>query len=80
MTVVEEQEKELMESKLSYQPEKGRFITESPWIREPSELPEEESRNYAAAVLKSTEKRLLRNNEYGVLYQRQVNEGELQEE
>ena len=72
MTVVEEEQYELMKSKLNYQIEKGRFITGTPWIRDPSELPEKESKRYAMAVLRSTEKRLLKNKDYAKLYQKQI--------
>ena len=70
MSIMEEKEGTLIESKLKFQADKGRFIAELPWIRHPSELPE--NFNYAYAMLLSTEKQLSKNEEHANLHNRQI--------
>ena len=70
MSIKEEEELKLIESKIVFQPEKGRFCAGCPWIRDPKELPRNDK--YAKAMLRSTEKRLHRDRDYANSYQRQL--------
>ena len=70
MSIEEERDNELIESKLQFQIDKGRFIAAYPWIRNPFDLPN--NRSYAYAMLLSTEKRLMKNEQFAKLYQRQI--------
>ncbi len=70
MSIIEEQECTLIVSKMKFQKNTGRFIAGYPWIRDPAELPN--NRNYAYAMLLSTEKRLRKDEEFAKLYQRQM--------
>ena len=72
MTVIEEKEGRLIESKLTFQEDKARYLAPYPWIRNPDELPY--NKNYAIAMLLSTEKKLSRNKELESLYQRQIDD------
>ena len=70
MTIIEEEEGMLIESKMTFQPDRGRFLAPYPWKIDPNKLPY--NRSYAHAMLLSTEKRLSKNNEFAALYQRQI--------
>ena len=58
-TIKEEKELKLIEDKLEYNKEEKRWISEYPWIRDPSELPD--NKKAAMGMLISTEKRLAKN-------------------
>ena len=72
MTIKEEKESKLIDSKLQYQEDKGKFIACYPWIKDPCDLPD--SRNYAYAMLLATEKRLRKNGDLATLIQRQIDD------
>ncbi|XP_068713032.1 uncharacterized protein [Montipora foliosa] len=69
-TIKEEKELRLIESKLEYNKEEKRWITEYPWIRDPAELPD--NKRAAMGMLISTEKRLAKNKEHANVYQKQI--------
>ena len=56
MTLEEEDEYDLITSKLEFNPNRGRWLAKLPWIEDPKNLPY--NRPYATAVLKSLKKRL----------------------
>ena len=72
MSLKEEQEYILIESKITFQEKKGRYIASYPWIKNPGELPDNRSLVYAMLV--SIEKRLMKNSNYAMLYRRQVDD------
>ena len=76
-TIKEEKELHLIESKLEYNKEEKRWITEYPWIRDPVELPD--NKRAAMGMLISTEKRLAKNEEHANVYQKQI-EGMIEQE
>ena len=63
-------ELKLIEDKLEYNKEEKRWISEYPWIRDPSELPD--NKKAAMGVLISTEKRLAKNATHAEVYQKQI--------
>ena len=63
-TIKEEKELHLIESKLEYNKEEKRWITEYPWIRDPTELPD--NKRAAMGTLIWTEKRIAN------VYQKQI--------
>ena len=68
----EEQELALIQSKLRYIPDPGKWITGYPWIIDPRELPD----NYSAAysTLLRTERTLMKEPEWMATYQRQIDD------
>ena len=70
MSLKDEQEHDLIESKITFDVESGRWVAAYPWIKEPKLLTN--NRSIAAAILRSTERRLLRNSEQAALYSRQI--------
>ena len=68
----EEQELALIQSKLRYIPDPGKWITGYPWIVDPSTLPD----NYVAAysTLLRTERTLAKDPEWQATYQRQIDD------
>ena len=72
MTIEEEKELDLIESKLEFQPKIGRFIAGYPWKRNPLELPRNE--RYAHFMLLSTEKRLMKDENYAKIYREQMDD------
>ena len=69
-TLKEERELTLIESGLMHHEEKCTWEARLSWIRNPCELPD--NRMVALAVLKATEKRLLKNQNYALEYNNQV--------
>ncbi|XP_068758047.1 uncharacterized protein [Montipora capricornis] len=69
-TIKEEKELQLIESKLEYNKEEKRWLTEYPWIRDPAQLPD--NKRAAMGMLISTEKRLAKNKEHANVYQKQI--------
>ena len=69
-TIKEEKELKLIEDKLEYNKEEKRWISEYPWIRDPSELPD--NKKAAMGMLISTEKRLAKNATHAEVYQKQI--------
>ena len=76
-TIKEEKELHLIESKLEYNKEEKRWITEYLWIRDPVELPD--NKRAAMGMLISTEKRSAKNEEHANVYQKQI-EGMIEQE
>ena len=70
MSLKDEVEYNMIESKLRFDVSKGRWMAEYPWIRSPTEL--KNNRKVALAVLESTERRLGRNEEHKVVYSKQI--------
>jgi hypothetical protein len=70
MTLVEEKELELIKGGLVFNPERGKWLAEYPWVKDPSCLPD--NHRFAYATLKSTEKKLQRNPLHAEIYQRQI--------
>ena len=66
----EEQELDLIQSKLRYEPDPGRWVTGYPWLVDPSSMPN----NYVAALstLVRTEKTLAKEPEWQAIYQAQI--------
>ena len=69
-TIREERELKLIEDKLEYNREEKRWTAEYPWIRDPSELPD--NKRAAMGMLISTEKRLAKNAQHADVYQKQI--------
>jgi len=70
MTLVEEKEYELIKSGLVFNQITGRWLANYPWIIDPRNL--SNNRQFALAILKSTEKRMNRNQLYAETYQKQI--------
>ena len=70
MSIKDEREYRLIESKIEYQPEKRKWKASYPYIKDHLELPE--NRNIAYNLLKSTEKRLRKNEEHAKVYEGQI--------
>lgn len=70
MTIQDEKDLELINSQLTFQPSTGRYLAGYPWIRDPQLLPNNEQ--YAHSMLLSTEKRLLKDDNYAMLYREQM--------
>ena len=76
MTLKEEEEYNLINSQISFNPKRGRWLARLPWIEDPKNLPN--NRRYAHAVLKSLKKRLdkhVHKNLYGAEINRMLNAG-----
>ena len=69
-TIKEEKELKLIEAKLEYNREEKRWIAEYPWIRDPSELPD--NKKAAIGMLISTEKRQAKNARHAEVYQQKI--------
>ena len=72
MTIEEQKDLELIDSKLQFQPNTGRFIIGYPWTSDPMGLPRNE--DYAYSMLLSTEKRLMKDDKYASIYREQMND------
>ena len=72
MTLKDERELEMIERGLEFDPDKGRWQAEYPWIKDPSML--KNNRRVVLAKLQSTERRLAKNPEYQVEYSKQIQE------
>ena len=70
MFLKDEAEFNMIESKLQFDMSKGRWVAKYPWIRSPTEL--SNNRKVAIAVMKSTERRLSRNEDHKVMYNKQI--------
>ena len=70
MSLKEEKEYKMIEEGLVFDEKRGRWSASYPWIRDPSELPN--NRNVAIAILRSTEKRLSRDVEHAKIYNQQI--------
>ena len=70
MSLKDEREYKLIEDYLVYLPEKKKWIAGYPWIRDPTELPD--NRPAALAKLKTMERRLLSNPDHAALYNCQI--------
>ena len=69
-TIKEEKELKLIETKLEYNKDEKTWITEYPWIKDPSQLPN--NKKAAMGMLISTEKRLAKNEKHAEVYQKQI--------
>ena len=72
MSLKDEREYNLIESNLTYLPEKERWLASYSWIRDPSDLPD--NKPAAFAKLKTMEKQFLSNSEQAGLYRRQIDD------
>ena len=70
MTQVEEKEYELIKSRMVFNQITGRWLANYPWIIDPRNL--SNNRQFALAILTSTEKRMNRNQLYAETYQKQI--------
>jgi len=70
MTLHEEKELKMIEDGIEFDKNTGRWMAKYPWIVNPSTLPR--NRHVAFATLKSTEKRLLKNDLYCQTYKSQI--------
>ena len=70
MSLKDEREYELIESKIKFNSERGRWMASYPWIRDPKEL--KPNKHIALKILQSTERRLSQNQEHAELYSRQI--------
>ena len=72
MTLKDEEELEQIETGVSFDQEKGRWVAKYPWVRNPDELPD--NRKLAIQMMMSTEKRLDRNSSKSEVFHRQMDE------
>ena len=72
MTLKDERELEMIEKGLEFDPDKGRWQAEYPWIKDPSVL--KDNRRVVMAKLRSTERRLEKDPGYQVEYSQQIQE------
>ena len=72
MTLKDEEELEQIETGVSFDQEKGRWVAKYPWVRNPDELPD--NRKLAIQMMMSTEKRLDRNSNKSEVFHRQMDE------
>ena len=72
MSLREEAEYQMIVEGIQFDETKGRWLANYPWVRPPEELPD--NRNMAMAILKSTEKRLLRNKDRADTYNEQIHD------
>ena len=70
MTLKDEREYKIIEANVQFNAQTGRWMAEYPWTRDPKELAS--NRNVAYAILRSTERRLMQNEEHAALYARQI--------
>ena len=70
MTIQEEQEYQLIDSNMNYDPIAHRWIAGYPWVRDPQNLPD--NRCFAMSRLISTEKRLLKDPNVASVYSREI--------
>ena len=70
MSLKEEKEYVMIKEGLSFDEEKWRWSASYPWIKSPEELPN--NRSVALAILKSTEKRLKKDEGLAQLYSEQI--------
>ena len=69
-TIKEEKELKLIETKLEYNKDEKTWITEYPWIKDPSQLPN--NKKATRGMLISTEKRPAKNAKHAEVYQKQI--------
>jgi len=74
MSLKDEHEYQIIDKGLSFDADTGRWVAEYPWIRSPSELPN--NRCVALAIMKSLERRLLLNKPLAELYNQQIRDME----
>ena len=72
MSLKEEAEYQMIVEGLQFDETKGRWCANYPWVKPPEELPD--NRKVAMAILKSTEKRLLRNKDHADTYNEQIHD------
>ena len=72
MTLVEEKEYELIKGGLVFNETTGRWLANYPWIIDPRNL--SSNREFAYAILMSTEKRMSRNQLYAETYKKQIDD------
>ena len=70
MSLKDERELEQIETGVSFDAEKGRWIANYPWMRRPEELPD--NRRIAVQMMLSTEKKLSRNPEKAEIFHQQM--------
>ena len=70
MSLKDELEYNMIQDRVTFNQETGRWVAEYPWIKDPRELPD--NRKVAMATLKSTERRLLSNEEHKKIYSLQI--------
>ena len=70
MTLKEEKEYNLIDNNIIFNPETGRWMASYPWITHPKNLVQ--NRPIALKILKSIEKRLMKNPDHASLYLRQI--------
>ena len=69
-TIQEERELELIERNLTFNSEDNTWTVEYPWIKDPSNLPD--NRKVAMAKLAATERRLRKNADHAKVYDEQI--------
>ena len=74
MSLKDEREYQLIDNGLLFNEDRGRWVANYPWIKPPSELPN--NRHIALAILKSLERRLLPNKPLATLYNQQIHDME----
>ena len=72
MSLKEEKEYHMINSNLVYSEKEKRWTTSNPWIKDPSELPNNKQVVYSK--LKSTEHRLMKNKDQAQQYNNQIND------
>ena len=70
MTLKEEKEYELIENNITFNPERGRWMASYPWTTDPNNLIQ--NKPIALKILKSIERRLMKNTDHALLYSRQI--------
>ena len=72
MTLIEEKEYDMIKDGLVFNQNTGRWLANYPWIIDPKNL--SNNRDFAYALLMSTEKRLNKNQLHAKTYQKQIND------
>ena len=72
MSLKEEAEYHMIVEGVQFDETRGRWLANYPWVKPPEELPD--NRNMAMAILRSTEKRLLRNKDHADTYNEQIHD------
>ena len=70
MTLKEEREYKIIESKLTYKADQKKWEAGYPWIKDPKALPD--NKEAAFGTLKATEKRLKQDPVHAAVYQKQI--------
>ena len=70
MTLSEEKEYQMIKNGLEFDRSRGRYVASYPWIVDANRLPS--NRDFACALLRSTEKRMNRNPLHAEIYKKQI--------